>query len=189
MYLFSFLLVGAAIFFGLFDGKEAKGFAGVFKTFNFFLLLYGALIFIGAISGAKSILNPLEPFVGAKSTLSKEQELSAKSYTLQSLLSEIKNSKKPVVIDIGKENCAACTELTNITFPNPDVQKELKRFKFIKLDITKYTKDDQDIMKHFKIFGAPNILIFDSNATPLEDKFQQGFIEPKKFVELLKSVN
>ena len=190
MYLFSALLVGAAIFFGVFDGKEARGFGGVFKTFNFFLLLYGSLIFIGAISGAKSVLNPLEPFSSkvvnvANSTAKEPVE---KSYTLNELLKEIKDAKKPVVVDIGKENCAACTELAQFTFPNPEVKKELKRFKFIKLDITKYTDEDQKIMKHFKIFGAPNILLFDSQGNALDDKFIQGFIEPEKFVKLLKEI-
>ena len=191
MYLFSFLLIGGAIFFGVFSQSEPRGFAGVFKTFNFIMLLYGSIIFIGAIGGAKSILNPLEPF---KSKIVKEVnsavlEHKAKSYTLSELLNEIKNAKKPVVVDIGKDNCAACTELNEITFPNPEVQNELKRFKFIKLDITKYTKDDQEIMNHFKIFGAPNILFFNSKGEALEDKFQQGFVKPKKFVDILKTIN
>ena len=189
MYLFSALLIGAAIFFGLFDGKEARGFGGVFKTFNFFLLLYGSLIFIGAISGAKSILNPLEPLSSkVVAATNKPKTAEEKSYTLDELLKEIKDAKKPVVVDIGKENCAACAELAQFTFPNPEVQKELKRFKFIKLDITKYTDEDQKIMKHFKIFGAPNILLFDSQGNALDDKFIQGFIEPDKFTKLLKEI-
>jgi len=188
MYLFSFLLIGAAIMFGVFDGKEARGFGGIFKTFNFIILLYGSIIFIGALSGSTSVLNPLEKFIGTKVEKVEDNSHKAKTYTLNSLLEEIKNSKKPVVVDIGKDNCAACTELANITFPNKKVKDELKRFKFIKLDITKYTKDDQDIMKHFNIFGAPNILFFNSKGEAQEDKFQQGFVKPDRFVEILKSV-
>ena len=188
MFSFSFLVVGAALYFGALDSNY-KGFLGIFKVANFFMFIWGILIFIGAISGAKSILNPLEPFMakgGVTSVANLEHE--AKSYTLQELLDEIKNAKKPVVIDIGKENCAACSELNNITFPHPEVKKEMERFKFIKLDVTKYTKDDQAILKHFKLFGAPNILIFNSKGEPLEDKFIQGFIEPEKFKKVLKEV-
>jgi len=188
MYLFSFLLIGAAIMFGVFDGKEARGFAGIFKTFNFIILLYGSIIFIGALSGSTSVLNPLEKFIGTKIEKVEDNSHKAKTYTLNSLLEEIKNSKKPVVVDIGKDNCAACTELAEITFPNQKVKDELKRFKFIKLDITKYTKDDQDIMKHFNIFGAPNILFFNSKGEAQEDKFQQGFVKPERFVEILKTI-
>ncbi len=44
-------------------------------------------------------------------------------------------------------------------------------------------------MSHFKIFGAPNILFFNSKGEALEDIFQQGFIEPKRFIELLEKVD
>ena len=188
IYLLSFLLIGAPIMFGVFDAKESKGFAGVFKVINFIVLLFGILLFIGAVSGSTKVLDPLEKFKGSKVEKTKTLEHKAKKYSLNELLNEIKNAKKPVVIDIGKENCAACSELAEITFPNKDVKDELKRFKFIKLDITNYTKDDKDIIKHFKIFGAPNILLFDSNATALNNKFIQGFIKPEKFVKILKEV-
>jgi len=190
MYLFAILLIGAPIMFGVFDGKEAKGFGGIFKVFNFILLLYGILIFIGAVSGSTKVFNPLEKFKGTKSSMQvQKDEHKVSSYTLKKLLNEIKEAKKPVVVDIGKENCAACSELAEITFPNPAVKEELKRFKFIKLDITKYTNEDKAIMNYFKIFGAPNILIFNSKGKALKDKFLQGFIPPEKFIKILQEVN
>ncbi len=186
MYAFAALLIGAAIMFGVFENKETKGFGGVFKTLLFLMLLYGSIVFIGATAGSKSVLNPLKPFIGVKTAgIAKEEK---KSYSLKQLLNEIKNAKKPVVVDIGKDNCAACSELANITFPDKNVQKELKRFKLIKLNITNYTKDDKDIIKHFKIFGAPNILLFNSKGEALDDKFIQGFIEPERFIEILKKI-
>ncbi len=189
IYLLSALLIGTAIGFGVFSVKENRGFAIIFKTFNFLILLYGIILFIGAISGSTSTLNPLEKFTTTKVTQEiKNAKEESKSYSLKELLKEIKNAKKPVVIDIGKDNCAACTELANITFPNPKVKDELKRFKFIKLDITAYNDNDRAIMKHFNIFGAPNILLFDSNGKALEDKFQQGFIEPEKFIKILRDI-
>ncbi len=189
IYLFSFILIGTALGFGVFNTQNIKGIGVIFKTILFVILLYGSILFIGAISGSTSILNPLEKFEGSKSVEKKESFLpEPKSYTLKSLLEEIKNAGKPVVVDIGKENCAACTELANVTFPDPKVKNELKRFKVIRLDTTNYTKDDQDIMNHFNIFGAPNILIFDSKGKALEDKFMQGFVDPITFSKTLKEV-
>jgi thiol:disulfide interchange protein DsbD len=191
MLLFALTLISSSIYFGVFESSRAGGFKLILKTLNYIILIYGTIIFIGAMAGGSSILAPLKPFTSKiESSKSEVKELShkPKSYTLKELLSEIKNSKKPVVVDIGKENCAACTELNEITFPNEKVKDELKRFKFIKLDITKYTDDDREIMKHFKIFGAPNILIFNSKGETLEDKFIQGFIEPDKFTKILKDV-
>ncbi len=190
IYLFAILLIGTAIMFKVFDASKTTGFVGVLKVFNFLILLYGIILFIGAISGATSIFNPLEKLKGGAAiaisqSISKEEP---KQYTLAALLNEIKSAKRPVVVDIGKENCAACTELANITFPDPKVKDAMKRFKFIQLDITKYTQDDQDIMKHFKIFGAPNILFFNSKGEPEESLFQQGFVKPERFVEILNTI-
>jgi thioredoxin-related protein len=96
---------------------------------------------------------------------------------------------KGVVVDIGKENCAACGELEHITFTNPKVQDEIKkRFKFIQIDITNNTPKEQEILKHYGLFGAPNILFFDKNGTALRDKFQVGFIKPEKLLKELKSI-
>ncbi len=191
IYLFALLLIGTAIMFKVFDSNNTKGFIGVFKVLNFIILLYGILLFIGAVSGAKSIFDPLEKFKGVTQVLhtSKEKSEAKNKYSLQKLLNEIKDTKKPVVVDIGKENCAACTELAQITFPNQKVKDAMKRFKFIQLDITNYSKNDQEIMKHFKIFGAPNILFFNSQGEPLDNIFQQGFVKPERFVEILKTIN
>ncbi len=188
IYLFAIILIGTALGFGVFSSKEAKGFGLVFRTFNFLILIYGSILFIGALSGSTSILNPLERFTGTKSQIVNSDTKSEKSYTLAQLLAEVKNAKKPVVVDIGKDNCAACTELNEITFPNPKVQEEMKRFKFIQLNISKYTKDDQEILKHFNIFGAPNVLFFNSKGEAEDSKFQQGFVKPERFVEILKTI-
>jgi len=190
IFLFATLLIGTAIMFKVFDTTNSRGLGGLLKTLNFLILLYGITLFIGAVSGATSIFDPLEKFkcnAGLQVSQNIQSEES-KSYSLSQLLHEIKSAKKPVIVDIGKENCAACTELANITFPDPRVKDAMKRFKFIQLDITKYTKDDQEIMKHFNIFGAPNILFFNSKGEPLESIFQQGFIKPERFVKILNTI-
>jgi thiol:disulfide interchange protein DsbD len=189
IYLFSILLIGTAIMFKVFDSSNSSGVAGVFKVLNFLVLLYGVILFIGAVSGATSIFDPLEKLKGTSVAIKAQSSSDSKQqYTLQTLLEEIKKEKRPVVVDIGKDNCAACTELEEITFPNPKVKEAMKRFRFIQLDITKYTKDDQAIMKHFDIFGAPNILFFNSKGEPIENLFQQGFVKPERFVEILNTI-
>ncbi len=189
IYLFAILLIGTAIMFRVFDSSSTNGASGIFKVLLFIILLYGVILFVGAVSGSTSIFNPLEKFKGsavATKELSSPKE--EKRYSLKELLQEIKDAKKPVVVDIGKDNCAACTELSQITFPDPKVKDAMKRFHFIQLNISDYTKDDQDIMKHFNIFGAPNILFFNSKGEALDKLFQQGFVKPKRFVEILNSI-
>ncbi len=195
------LLMGSAIYMGVFDDSDKrKGAAKLFQLFAFVLLLYGALIFTGALAGARSLLDPLSPFKGGSAVavvagtdrgsilvpMEKRQ-----GYSLEKLQAEITAAAregKPVVVDIGKENCAACSELEHITFPDPKVREAMKRFKFIQIDITKDTPQERAILKHYGLFGAPNILFFDSKGRPLSDKFLVGFVKPEAFVEHLKTI-
>ncbi len=195
------LLMGSAIYMGVFDDSDKrKGAAKLFQLFAFVLLLYGSLIFVGALAGARSLLDPLSPFKGSASVaviegagggsilvpMEKRQ-----GYSLEKLQAEIAAATqegKPVVVDIGKENCAACSELEHITFPDPRVRQAMKRFKFIQIDITKDTPQERAILKHYGLFGAPNILFFDSKGHPLSDKFLVGFVKPEAFVKQLKTI-
>jgi thiol:disulfide interchange protein DsbD len=64
----------------------------------------------------------------------------------------------------------------------------MKRFVFIQIDITNNTPEEQAILKRYQIFGAPNILFFDSTGKAQPDKFITGFREPKAFVDDLKGI-
>jgi len=152
-------------------------------------------LFVGFVSGSTSLVNPFDRFTQTKSVTSgstsateTDDKSSRLGYTVERLQSEIESAGKPVVVDIGKDGCAACLELENITFADPKVKEELKRFKFIQVDITEYTQGDKDILKKYNIFGAPNILFFDSSAKPLNDKFLTGYIAPEPFLKELKSI-
>jgi len=110
-------------------------------------------------------------------------------YSIARLLKEVKESDKPVVVDFGKKSCASCRELEAITFPNPAVQAELKRFTFISIDVTENTQDDKDLLKNFDLFGTPNIIFFDKNNKFLPKKSLTGFIAPDVFAQHLKSID
>ena len=113
---------------------------------------------------------------------------SYQGYTTQRLLDEVKSTNRPVIVDFSKAGCAACKELEEITFPNPEVKEQLKRFKFIHIDITKYTKDDQQMLKRYNLFGAPNLIFFDSNHTHLPSKNLSGFVRPQDLSKHMRGI-
>jgi len=92
------------------------------------------------------------------------------------------------VVDFGKDSCTACTELAEITFPNPLVKEQLKNFTFIKIDLTKNTEDDKALLKKFALFGTPNIIFFDKENKYLGDKTLSGFVAPEDFAKHLESI-
>ena len=193
----SLLLMGSAIYIGVFDNSDKRsGLSKLITLSGLVMLLFGAMLFVGAVSGSHSLIHPLDHLGGVRSnTLSvpivAQDKSTRKGYSPAKLLEVVAQATKegkPVVVDIGKEGCAACTELENITFPDPAVQKELKRFKFIQIDITDNTPKEQAILKKYGLFGAPNILFFDSKGKVLPEKFLTGFIPPEQFANQLKTI-
>ncbi len=193
MLLWSLLFMGTAFYMGVFNDSSArKGITKLFSLLAFIFLIYGALLFVGYLTGAKSVFAPLEKFTAPKvvsSNSTKVIEHSAKKgYSIEKLKAEVALSKKPVVVDFRKKSCASCDELERDTFPDKAVQKELERFTFITIDVTDNTKEEQELMKYYHIWGTPNIIFFDKDNNYLPEKTLSGFIDAKKFTKHLKSM-
>jgi len=187
--LWSLLFMGAALYMGVFDPSSAKkGMKKLIQLFAIVSLLYGASLFVGALSGATSMLRPFERFTAPKGVAAIEDRNSHRGYSIDRLMKEVAASKKPVVVDFGKESCTACKELEEITFPDPQVQKALKNFTFIRVDMTDNTESEKALLKKFELFGTPNIIFFDKNNNYLPEKSLTGFIKPENFAKHLEEV-
>ena len=191
MMLWALLFMGTAIYMDVFGHKEEEGAMRLFRLLALTLLLYGIALFIGAISGSKSIIRPFESFTSksasaiASGTVEKSNHL---GYSVARLMKEVKASDKPVVVDFGKDSCTACTELEEITFPHPLVQEQLKNFTFIKIDLTANSDDDKALLKEFELFGTPNIIFFGKDNKYIPQKSLTGFVGPEDFAKHLESI-
>ncbi len=191
--LWSLLFIGSALYMGVFDpGSAKKGMKKLIQLLAVVFMLYGSALFVGAISGASSMLRPFEKFTSGGGTavaMAKEDKANHRGYSIDRLMKEVAASDKPVVVDFGKDSCTACTELEEITFPDPKVQEALKKFTFIKIDLTDNTEDDKALLKKFELFGTPNIIFFDKENNYMPEKSLTGFIKPDVFADHLEEVS
>lgn len=190
MVLWALLFMGTALYMGVFDSKEGEGAMKLFRLFALTLLLYGAALFMGAVSGADSMLRPFEKFTSGVGTSAaiEEDKSGHLGYSVERLMKEVKASDKLVVVDFGKDSCTACTELEEITFPDSRVQEQFKRFTFIKIDLTANSDEDKALLKEYGLFGTPNIIFFDKSNSYLPEKSLTGFIPPEDFSEHLEGI-
>ena len=192
--LWSLLFMGVALYMNVFDNSSIRsGMKKIFQLFAFISLMYGVILFIGFLTGAKSMLHPLDKFTTAtvvEGTLKSKVVHTAKAgYSIEKLKLEVAASSKPVVVDFRKKSCASCDELEEFTFPDAVVQEELKRFTFITVDVTAGTDDEKALMKHYTLFGTPSIIFFDKNNNLLPEKTMSGFQKAEKFAKHLKTIN
>ncbi len=191
MILWALLFMGSALYMGVFDNSsETKGMMKLAKLLAMVFMLYGASLFVGALSGATSMLHPFAKFTsGGKSVGAVEVDKSKHlGYSVERLMKEVKASDKPVVVDFGKDSCTACTELEMVTFPDPGVQEQLKSFTFIKIDLTANSDEDKALLKEFELFGTPNIIFFDKENKFLPEKSLTGFVPPEDFAKHLEAI-
>ncbi len=189
MMLWALLFIGTALYMGVFESKAGEGVMKLFRLLAMLFLLYGVALFMGALSGADSMFRPFERFTsGTKSAVESPKDKGHLGYSVERLMREVEASDKPVVVDFGKESCTACKELEEITFPDPKVKEQLKKFTFIQIDLSKNTDADKALLKKYELFGTPNIIFFDKNNRYLPEKSLTGFIKPEAFAKHLKSV-
>lgn len=181
----SLLLYGVlGIFFGvsLFPVKKDSA---IFKKFKFgfslVVIIYSVILIIGFASGSNSLINPLN---NTFKNQPKENLNFKKVSNLNELKEVVRGSKKPVLIDFWATWCVNCKELDD-TLNSAEISEILSNFELIKVDVTKNSKDDLELMKEFQIYGPP-ALIFFKNGKELQEYKVIGDI---KKIELAKNLN
>ncbi len=187
------LLIGiSASHMGAFDAAK-PGWPRFLKGLGLVFALYAILLIIGAFTGAKDPLKPLEPFtLGAGATTNQApmtQKVAFKTiYNLDGLASELelaKASGKPALLDFYADWCISCVVMENNVFPLPDIREKLDQFHLIKADVTENSAENQDLLNHFGLFGPPSILFFDLNKDEINHLRIVGEISKNRFSDIL----
>ncbi len=132
MYLWALLLIGAALYLKVFEHIISRLITTV-------IMIFGVILFVGAVSGATNPLDPLSKFTsnvaGQVSNSAKLQWQYVK--TNEEIDAAVKASNKPVMLDFYADWCVSCKELEGITFKDEAVLAKLNEFTLIKADVTK----------------------------------------------------
>lgn len=170
MLLWGALALLSAMYLGLFD-RAATSTPATFRTrvsamLAVLLLVIGLAQIVGAVSGARSPLQPLAHFGG---TTPATVESSAVNFRRIASLAELEQIRatatRPLMLDFYADWCVACKEMERFTFSDPQVAAAMARFDLLQVDVTANNADDRALMKAYSLFGPPAILLFDP-ATP-----------------------
>ena len=179
MYLWALLFLATAIYLRIYTHILVKLISTVF-------FILGVILFVGAVSGAKNPLNPLEKFTTQNFVATSSKAIDFKIVkNIAQLEDEIKNSTKPVMLDFWATWCVSCKEFDEITFKNEDVIKKLQGFTLLKADVTQNSQDDKDLQKKFSVVGPPALIFFDENKKEINSAKVVGYKNPKEFLEIL----
>ncbi|EGV16653.1 protein-disulfide reductase DsbD [Thiocapsa marina] len=191
MLLWGLLLICSAVYMGALTQlpQGASGWSKLWKGLGVFLLIYGALMLLGAAAGGKDTIQPLRGLAVGGGGGAAAEAVFTPVKTLEDLEREVGKAGalgKPVMLDFYADWCVTCKELERYTFSDPAVIAEMGRFVLLKADVTANDADDQALMKHFGIIGPPAILYFDTAGQELKNYRLVGFKPADAFVEHLR---
>ncbi len=189
MFLWGALLVVSAIYMGALRQLplESSGWQRLWKGVGLVLMIYGALILIGAAAGGSDPLQPLNGttllqdqggaqrqqlrFKPIKGVADLDRELAAASF-----------QQKPVMLDFSADWCVSCKEMERYTFTDPEVIQALEGFVLLRADVTANDTTDKALLQgRFGMPGPPSIMFFDRNGKELRQFRVVGFVPADRF--------
>ena len=158
------------------------------------LLLWGAVLCIGAFSGGSSITQPLShlssqglPVAAARAAAGPVFKRVRSEAELQQALQQANG--RTVMVDYYADWCVSCKEMEHLTFSEPAVQARLQRALLLQADVTADNAESRALLKRFGLFGPPGIIFLDAQGREADPKLRViGFMPAKDFDARLQRV-
>ncbi len=184
----AFLRVGEAVPQGAGAGAYATRALGVL------MLLAGLFELVGAASSGSDVLQPLAHLRGGQGTaagmVAAEGGEHGPRFTrvrsVADLEQALASAKKPVMLDFYADWCVSCKEMERLTFSDARVKAAMQEMHLLQADVTANSDEDRALMKRFKLFGPPGIVMFDAGGNEVPQARVIGYLPPEKFLRRLQ---
>ncbi len=94
---------------------------------------------------------------------------------------------RPVIVDFGASWCAKCNELTQRTFSDEAVRREVARFIPVRVDASEITDAVQATQQSYGVRALPVVLIYDSDGR--ERQRLMDFVPADRMAAILREVH
>jgi thiol:disulfide interchange protein DsbD len=142
----------------------------------------GMVQLVGVLSGGRDALAPLAHLLGGQVAPLAFQRVKTVAQ-LDAALARAKG--KTAVLDFYADWCVSCKEMEKLTFVEPRVRARLADSVLLQVDVTANDGDDKAMLKRFKLFGPPGIILFDASGREIADARVIGYQDPQKFLTSL----
>ncbi|MCY4212280.1 MAG: protein-disulfide reductase DsbD [Gammaproteobacteria bacterium] len=189
--LWAALLIGSSAYLGGLDTSASAGWGKLRKAAGFAAAIYGALLLIGAASGANDPLRPLQHFATVPPSEGGGELQWRPVGSLEDVQAGIDagvGAGRLTLLDLYADWCISCKVMERSVFPVPEVASRLAEFQLLRADVTANDAQDQALLNAFGLFGPPSLVFFDRNGRELKSLRVQGEIGAQALAEHLETV-
>jgi thiol:disulfide interchange protein DsbD len=188
MLLWAALLIFSAIYLRALDSlpHNAGGWQKLVKGIGLFALLLGSAYLIGALSGSRDILRPLDSFSRTETPAPSPVQFSRVKDTAELDQRIAQAQGKFVMLDFYADWCVSCKEMERFTFSDPSIAAKLRPVLLLQADVTANSDADQALLKRYGLFGPPGILFFNKQGKELADSRVVGYQDAAQFLKTLQ---
>ncbi|MFM0010654.1 protein-disulfide reductase DsbD [Paraburkholderia sediminicola] len=166
---------------------DAHGVLRVGKAIGVLLLVAAIAELVGVASGNFDVLQPLRGVTRGAQT----ETVSAARFEPIGSTAELDRALEsargqPVMVDFYADWCISCKELERFTFTDARVTSEFAHWKLLRIDVTKNTPEDAEMLRRFGLFGPPALIFYDRNGHQQVDAQLVGFVGADAFLAHLK---
>ena len=190
--LWAALLLGSSVYLGVLDFAPKKGAAKFAQALGAIAFIWGALLLIGAASGAVDPLKPLARLQTPPGSQAAQPDVQEVRWVAVKSLSdvqrEIASSAQPVMLDLYADWCISCKTMERNVFPDEAVAPQLARFTLLRADVTNNDEVDRQLLNHYGLFGPPSLVFFEADGRELEEVRVQGEVDAETLALHLAAV-
>ena len=177
------LLLGSGIYLGVLDFAPRQGVAQLGKVVGAMAFLWGAMLMIGAASGAHDPLQPLAKLTAADARMPgvDSGRADADSWrpvkTVADVQSGIADGQRLAILDLYADWCISCKTMERNVFPRDDVARLLNQFSLLRADVTANDEADRALLGHYGLFGPPSLVFFAEDGSEIDEVRIQGEVD------------
>lgn len=160
------------------------------KALGIIFLMVGLAWIVGALAGGTRLDKPLSPFTNNSSeAVAQTTSLPMLAVTTpEALDNALRDSQKPVFIDVYADWCVSCKEFERDTLSDPAVRQALEAFTLIRVDVTASDDAARNLLKRFGLYGPPGMVFYAPGGRLLHDATLAGYVGPGAFLKQLNHV-